>query len=100
LDHLAAILDRKPTVAELAELLDLSESDVIEGLVAANGYTAGSLDLPNDSTTNKSRRTFADTMGGCDPAMELVEDFSTLAPSSVSSTTVSAASSRCASARR
>jgi RNA polymerase sigma-B factor len=83
-DELAVVLDRKPTVGELAEHLELSEEEVIEGIVASNGYTAGSLDLPNDSGDDgqaaKSGRTFADTMGGCDPAMELVEDFQSLAP--------------------
>lgn len=82
-DHLAAALDRKPTVVELAEHLELSEEEIIEGLVAANGYTAGSLDLPNDGDdgqASRSGRTFADTLGDCDPAMELVEDFQALAP--------------------
>lgn len=83
-DHLGTVLDRKPSVAELAEHLDLTEEEVIEGIVAANGYTAGSLDLPNDTSddgqVNKSGRTFADTLGGCDPAMELIEDFHSLAP--------------------
>jgi len=83
-DHLGTALGRKPSVAELAEHLELSEEEVIEGIVAANGYTAGSLDLPNDTSddgqVNKSGRTFADTLGGCDPAMELIEDFHSLAP--------------------
>jgi len=83
-DHLGTTLGRKPSVAELAEHLELSEEEVIEGIVAANGYTASSLDLPNDTSddgqVNKSGRTFADTLGGCDPAMELIEDFHSLAP--------------------
>ncbi|MFD5033007.1 SigB/SigF/SigG family RNA polymerase sigma factor [Streptomyces sp. NPDC058405] len=83
-EQLALLLDREPTVAELAGHLELSEEEIIEGLVAANGYSAGSLDAPSDSSdegqTGKSGRTYADTLGGCDPAMELVEDFRTLAP--------------------
>jgi len=43
---LATRLDRDPTVAELAELLGIEQEDVVEGLVATNGYTAGSLDMP------------------------------------------------------
>ncbi len=42
---------RTPTAGELAAQLYLSEAEVIEGLVAANGYTAGSLDVPTDSRT-------------------------------------------------
>ncbi|MBT2493508.1 SigB/SigF/SigG family RNA polymerase sigma factor [Streptomyces sp. ISL-96] len=83
-EELAVTLDRQPTVADLAQHLELSEEEIIEGLVASNGYTAGSLDTPTDGSDdgqiNKSGRTYADTMGGCDPAMELVEDFHTLAP--------------------
>jgi RNA polymerase sigma-B factor len=82
-DHLTAVLDAKPTVAELAAYLELGEDEVIEGLVAANGYTAGSIDLPSgddNAPDSDSGRSYADTIGGCDPAMELVEDFHTLAP--------------------
>ncbi|WP_434600449.1 RNA polymerase sigma factor SigF [Streptomyces sp. A5-4] len=83
-EQLAVTPDRNPTVAELAAHLELSEDEVIEGLVASNGYTAGSLDTPSDSgddgQVNKSGRTYADSMGDYDPAMELVEDFQTLAP--------------------
>ncbi|MCZ1008414.1 RNA polymerase sigma factor SigF [Streptomyces lydicus] len=73
-------LDRDPTVRELAAHLDLSEEEVIEGLVAANGYNAGSLDMPTDSDSSAQSRTLADVMGEDDPAMETVENLSTLAP--------------------
>ncbi|MGX1882218.1 SigB/SigF/SigG family RNA polymerase sigma factor [Streptomyces sp. NPDC055287] len=80
-EELSLRLDRDPTVKELAEHLDLSEEEIIEGLVAANGYTAGSLDAPNDSGDGPdSGRTFADRLGEPDPAMESVEDLHTLAP--------------------
>ncbi len=45
-EELSSRLDRDPTVAELAAHLDLPEEEIIEGLVAANGYSAGSLDTP------------------------------------------------------
>ncbi|MBT2527917.1 RNA polymerase sigma factor SigF [Streptomyces sp. ISL-99] len=81
-EELSLRLDRDPTVPELAEHLDLSEEEIIEGLVAANGYTAGSLDAPNDSADgpDANGRTFADQLGEPDPAMETVEDLHTLAP--------------------
>jgi RNA polymerase sigma-B factor len=79
-DHLTTVLDAPPTVAELAAYLELSEDDVIEGLVASNGYTAGSIDLPSGEEGEDSGRSYADTFGALDPAMELVEDFQALAP--------------------
>ncbi|WP_328863036.1 RNA polymerase sigma factor SigF [Streptomyces sp. NBC_00306] len=83
-DELSDVLDRDPTVKELAELLDLSEDEIIEGLVAANGYTAGSLDTPNadsdDAPTGTGGRAYADILGDIDPAMELTENLHALAP--------------------
>lgn len=83
-DHLALTLDRDPTVAELAAHMELTEDEVVEGLIASNGYNSDSLDLPADSGTNtqSSTRTtsLADFVGACDPAMELVEDLHSLAP--------------------
>ncbi|MFJ2649991.1 RNA polymerase sigma factor SigF [Streptomyces sp. NPDC087420] len=80
-EHLATGLDRDPTVKELAELLDIDEEEVIEGLVATNGYTAGSLDMPTgDEGQSGSGRTFADVLGEPDPAMEKVENLHALAP--------------------
>ncbi|WP_434600263.1 SigB/SigF/SigG family RNA polymerase sigma factor [Streptomyces sp. A5-4] len=83
-EELAVALGRNCTVAELAQHLELSEQEVAEGLLASNGYTAGSLDIStapgDDGQGNKSSRTHADTVGGCDPAMELVENVQALAP--------------------
>ncbi|MFI1618914.1 SigB/SigF/SigG family RNA polymerase sigma factor [Streptomyces lydicus] len=73
-------LDRDPTVRELSDHLNLSEDEVIEGIVAANGYTAGSLDTPADSAPAEQSRTVADLIGEEDPAMEKVENLQTLAP--------------------
>ncbi len=80
-DHLTAVLDAPPSVAELAAYLELTEDEVVEGLVASNGYTASSIDLPADGDGGEDTgRSYADVLGGPDPAMELVEDFTTLAP--------------------
>ncbi|NED92186.1 RNA polymerase sigma factor SigF, partial [Streptomyces sp. SID11233] len=51
-ERLAVELDRDPGVKELAAELDISEEEVIDGLIAANGYMSDSLDLPADSTTS------------------------------------------------
>ncbi|MFD0341095.1 SigB/SigF/SigG family RNA polymerase sigma factor [Streptomyces sp. NPDC127117] len=83
-ESLVTELDRDPTVPELAEHMGLSEEEVTEGIVAANGYAAGSLDMPADPSEAGRRhapgRTFADVLGGPDPALETVENLHTLAP--------------------
>ncbi|MEV7290373.1 RNA polymerase sigma factor SigF [Streptomyces microflavus] len=80
-EDLSGQLDRDPTVAELAVHLDLTEEEVTEGLIASNGYTAGSLDLPVGTEQNSAETvTYGDIKGGLDPTLELVEDLHALAP--------------------
>ncbi|MFF7255231.1 SigB/SigF/SigG family RNA polymerase sigma factor [Streptomyces microflavus] len=80
-EQLAGDLDREPTVAELATHLGIGEEEVIEGLVAANGYTAGSLEVPPAGPEQEAgTRSYADVMGEPDAAMELVENLHALAP--------------------
>ncbi|MFI7085162.1 RNA polymerase sigma factor SigF [Streptomyces anulatus] len=80
-EELAGRLDRDPSVAELAQHLELTDEEVIEGLIASNGYTAGSLDLPIGTEHNGSETvTYGDVKGDVDPAMELVENLHALAP--------------------
>ncbi|MGW5850265.1 RNA polymerase sigma factor SigF [Streptomyces sp. NPDC055254] len=81
-EELTTTLDRSPTVADLAAHLSLSEEEVVEGLVAANGHTSGSLDAPHAEHGDgpAEGHTLADVMGEEEPAMELVEDIQSLAP--------------------
>ncbi|MDF6022811.1 RNA polymerase sigma factor SigF [Streptomyces sp. JH34] len=83
-EALASDLDRDPTVRELAGYLGLEEEEITEGIVAANGYTAGPLDMPADAGDHAGRatagRTYADVLGEPDPAMEAVENLHALAP--------------------
>ncbi|MFD9412090.1 SigB/SigF/SigG family RNA polymerase sigma factor [Streptomyces sp. NPDC059989] len=84
-EALTDVLGRAPTVKEVGEHLELSEDEVIDGLVAANGYTSGSLDASSadsdmQSTTSRTPRPLAERVGDVDPAIELFEDFRTLAP--------------------
>ncbi|MFD5509683.1 SigB/SigF/SigG family RNA polymerase sigma factor [Streptomyces sp. NPDC059761] len=84
-EQLTTTLDRAPTVADLAGHLDLAEEEVIEGLVAANGHTTGSLDAPHAGHAERGDgsadgHTLADVMGEEEPALERVEDIQTLAP--------------------
>lgn len=74
-------LDRSPTTTELAEHLNLSEEEVLDGLVASNGYSTSSLDAPADAETGTTRvTTYADRIGEVDPAMEVVENLHALKP--------------------
>ncbi|WNI26659.1 RNA polymerase sigma factor SigF [Streptomyces sp. ITFR-16] len=83
-EELATVLGREATVAELAEHLGITEEEVTEGVVASNGYTAHSLDVPVDGSEGDGpggvSRTHADITGDCDPGMELVENLHALAP--------------------
>ncbi|WP_369383340.1 SigB/SigF/SigG family RNA polymerase sigma factor [Streptomyces sp. cg36] len=73
-------LDRSPTVKELAALMDISEEEVVEAQVAANGYHSSSLDAALSGDQEDGETALADVIGSEDPAMELVEDFQSLAP--------------------
>ncbi|MFI9613380.1 RNA polymerase sigma factor SigF [Streptomyces sp. NPDC052023] len=78
-EELRSRLDRMPTVKELAELMNLSEEEVIEARIASNGYNSSSLDATL-SGTEEGEAVLADFIGTEDAAMELVEDFHALAP--------------------
>ncbi|MFD4867058.1 SigB/SigF/SigG family RNA polymerase sigma factor [Streptomyces sp. NPDC058412] len=84
-ETLTDVLGRAPTVKEVAGQLELTEEQVIDGLIAANGYTSGSLDTAAGesdvpSPTGRATRPLAELVGDVDPALELFEDFHTLAP--------------------
>lgn len=78
-DELSTRLGRAPTVRELADLMSLSEDEVNEARLAANGYSSTSLDAALHSGEDDDAA-LADFIGEEDPAMELVENFQTLAP--------------------
>ncbi|MET9432127.1 MULTISPECIES: RNA polymerase sigma factor SigF [unclassified Streptomyces] len=80
-DVLFQQLDRSPTPAELAAHLGIEEDEVIEGLVAANGYSAGSLDLPlDDAGDAAASETLGDRLGEPDKELEIVENVQALKP--------------------
>ncbi|MFD3871921.1 SigB/SigF/SigG family RNA polymerase sigma factor [Streptomyces sp. NPDC058623] len=79
-EDLHAVLDRAPTVRELAEHLEITDEEVIEGMVAANGHSSQPLEQEADDSTAAAARPLAEMLGSEDPAMELFEDFRTLAP--------------------
>ncbi|MBW1603732.1 SigB/SigF/SigG family RNA polymerase sigma factor [Streptomyces sp. JJ66] len=79
-DQLSTRLHRAPTPQELAEHMGLSVDEVIEGIVASNGYSAGSLDTPATDSDTGAQQSYAERIGDEDPALEAVENLHTLAP--------------------
>ncbi|MFC8516544.1 SigB/SigF/SigG family RNA polymerase sigma factor [Streptomyces sp. NPDC057257] len=78
-EELSSRLGRTPTVAELSQLMCLSEEEVIEARLASNGYTSASLDAAI-SSGEEGESVLADFIGREDASLELVEDFHALAP--------------------
>lgn len=67
---------RSPTVIELAEYLECSEEEVLEGLQTAEAYDTVSLDAPRGSGTEAERR--LDTLGDEDDRLELIDGKATV----------------------
>ncbi|GHD87558.1 RNA polymerase sigma factor SigF [Streptomyces naganishii] len=78
-EELGSRLGRKPTTKELAELMNLPEREVVDAMVASNGYTSASLDAAV-SGSEDGESVLADFIGAEDMSMELVEDMHSLAP--------------------
>ncbi|MYR60321.1 sigma-70 family RNA polymerase sigma factor, partial [Streptomyces sp. SID625] len=78
-EELRSRMGRTPSTRELAELMSLSEAEVVEARVASNGYRAASLDAAL-SASDDSETPLADFIGFDDAMLELVEDFHALAP--------------------
>ncbi|MEU4131300.1 SigB/SigF/SigG family RNA polymerase sigma factor [Streptomyces wuyuanensis] len=80
-EELRSRLGRTPTVKELSELMSLPEEDVIEARKASNAYNSASLDaaLTGDNAQD-SEAALADFIGEEEAALELIEDFHSLAP--------------------
>ncbi|MER5452599.1 RNA polymerase sigma factor SigF [Streptomyces sp. NPDC002766] len=80
-EELGSRLDREPTVAELATLMNISENEVVEAQIAANGYNSSSLDaaLTGDGPEG-GEAVLADFIGVEEDGLRLVEDFQSLAP--------------------
>jgi RNA polymerase sigma-B factor len=78
-EELRSRLGRTPTTEELAELMSLPESEVVEAQLAANGYTSASLDAAINGSED-GEAALADFIGDEDAALGLIEDFHALAP--------------------
>jgi RNA polymerase sigma-B factor len=71
-EELSQQLGRSPTIAELADFLDLDEERVIDALEAANAYSAVSIEAPSDGESSISLAIEA-KMGAADDGLDLVE---------------------------
>jgi RNA polymerase sigma-B factor len=67
-------LGRAPTVAELAQYLELDQEQVLDGLAARQAYDVGSLDAPRVSSSGDDAATYHDLLGEIDGRYELAED--------------------------
>ena len=76
--ELATKTGRSPTVAELAQYLELSIEDVLDGLEAAAAHHSSSLDATHDDDDGDSG-TLVDTFGQNDAGLQLAEDATTVA---------------------
>ncbi|MFL6159023.1 MAG: RNA polymerase sigma factor SigF [Marmoricola sp.] len=75
--ELSQSLGRSPTARELAERLDVTVEEVLEGIESANAYATVSLDAGNGSDDSPS---WIDTLGDDDLGLEHVEMRESLRP--------------------
>ena len=71
-ERLTTKTGRSPTVQELAEYLELSIEDVVDGLETAAAHHATSLDVPLDERDGEAR-TLTDLLGADDERFDFVD---------------------------
>jgi RNA polymerase sigma-B factor len=71
---LSAELERSPTIAEIAEVADLTEAEVLESFEATVARRTVSLDQPSAASDPGEDSTIADRVGVEEPGYELVDD--------------------------
>jgi RNA polymerase sigma-B factor len=76
LPELTQSFGRSPTIAELAENLDVSTDDIVEAMEAVQAYSTTSLDAP----IGEEGKAPVDVVGDEDPSIELLDEWSSLAP--------------------
>ncbi|MFZ1361999.1 MAG: RNA polymerase sigma factor SigF [Candidatus Nanopelagicales bacterium] len=81
-DELSQKTGRPPTVNELAEHLEITPQEVVEGLESAQAYSTSSLDSPGSGggTSDEGNATLMDTLGDDDEAIDLIVNRETLRP--------------------
>jgi RNA polymerase sigma-B factor len=76
LPELTQELGRSPTIAEIANRLQVEEDDVVGAMDAVQAYSTASLDAP----TGPSGITHVETLGEDDSSLDLLESWATIAP--------------------
>ncbi|MFF9343822.1 MULTISPECIES: SigB/SigF/SigG family RNA polymerase sigma factor [unclassified Streptomyces] len=80
-DALEQDTGHRPSRSELADRLHLTEAEVAEAELAANAYTARSLDAPvGDDDTESPRGADGHRTAVTEPAYELIDDLTSLGP--------------------
>ncbi len=74
--EISSRVGRSPTVPELAEYLECSEEEILDGLQTAEAYDTVSLDAPRAGDGETERR--VDTIGSEDGRLELVDEQATV----------------------
>ena len=69
---------RQPSVDEVAEVVGVSEEEVLEAMQAAGAYRSASLDAPRASSDEEAGETLGDAMGTTDDGFERAEQRATL----------------------
>lgn len=75
---LSSKLERSPTVPEIAELLEISDDDVLEAMEASDARRTMSLDQPAAASEDMGDASIGERVGNEDPAFELVEERSAI----------------------
>lgn len=79
-DELYQLLGRAPNARELAKHTGVSHHDVVDALIAANGFAALSLDAPPDGGHDNDDGALFDTVGVLDAGLDKVLDVHTVRP--------------------
>ncbi|MFB7361565.1 SigB/SigF/SigG family RNA polymerase sigma factor [Streptomyces hydrogenans] len=79
-DGLEQDTGHRPSRTELAERLHLTEAEVAAAELAANAYTARSLDAPPDDETEAPRGADGRRTAVTEPAYDLIDDLTSLGP--------------------
>jgi len=77
--RLTADRGRSPSVAELAQYLELDGEQVLDAMCAGQAYDAMSLDAPRNSADREHTTTYAELLGEVDERYALVDDGVTIA---------------------
>jgi RNA polymerase sigma-B factor len=79
-EHLAQRPNRAPTASELAVHLGISREEVVDGLIAAAGYSAAALHDSFDSDDGGQPSAVVNTLGALDSNIDKVLDRQTVRP--------------------